>query len=192
MTGYCVALQSAFGWGSFGEGVPEGVLLLNMAVVGADTAHVMQVIAFDRLRVLFPAIECHYVSPLGNACAVVVASIAYGVQHVSCTLSQSRLQARCLRLRVLECLGPALLLASRSQEPCLHARRGSRRKIVDTGPILTIRQPVPPAFLLQILLQDASGDTHLMDFIGPVIDAGGPLVTVPVRDWSIVAHTQAS
>ena len=47
-----------------------------MAVFGAVIAYIMQMIAFVRLRKRFPSIERPYVSPLGNAGAVVAGLIA--------------------------------------------------------------------------------------------------------------------
>jgi ethanolamine permease len=73
--GYVVALLIEFGESWFG-GVPVGAVLLNMAVFGAVIAYVMQMIAFIRLRSLFPQMERPYVSPLGNAGAGIACAIA--------------------------------------------------------------------------------------------------------------------
>ncbi len=53
-----------------------GAVLLNMAVFGAVIAYIMQMIAFVRLRKHLPTIERPYVSPLGNAGAIVAGVIA--------------------------------------------------------------------------------------------------------------------
>ena len=74
--GYCSALLIAFGDDWFGADVPVGAVLLNMAVFGAIIAYIMQVIAFVRLRQRCPTIERPYVSPLGNAGAIVAGVIA--------------------------------------------------------------------------------------------------------------------
>ena len=74
--GYCVALLIEFGEGWLGKEAPVGAVLLNMAVFGAVIAYIMQMIAFVRLRKRFPSIERPYVSPLGNAGAVVAGLIA--------------------------------------------------------------------------------------------------------------------
>ena len=73
--GYCVALLIEFGEGWLGKEAPVGAVLLNMAVFGAVIAYIMQMIAFVRLRKRFPSIERPYVSPLGNAGAVVAGLI---------------------------------------------------------------------------------------------------------------------
>lgn len=74
--GYCVALLIEFGDDWFGADVPVGAVLLNMAVFGAVIAYLMQMISFVRLRARFPALERPYVSPLGNAGAIVAGAIA--------------------------------------------------------------------------------------------------------------------
>ena len=76
VVGYCSALLIAFGDDWFGANVPVGAVLLNMAVFGAIIAYIMQMIAFVRLRQRFPTIERPYVSPLGNAGAIVAGVIA--------------------------------------------------------------------------------------------------------------------
>ena len=75
--GYAVALLIEFGGGWFGEGVPVGAVLLNMAVFGAVIAYVMQMAAFVRLRSRFPKMERPYVSPLGSAGALAAGVIAF-------------------------------------------------------------------------------------------------------------------
>ncbi len=73
--GYIVALLIKYGEEIFGQ-VPVGAVLLNMAVFGAVIAYIMQMISFVILRNKFPDIERPYVSPLGNAGAIVAALIA--------------------------------------------------------------------------------------------------------------------
>ncbi len=75
--GYAVALLIEFGGDWFGEGVPVGAALLNMAVFGAVIAYVLQMAAFVRLRSRFPRIERPHVSPLGSAGAVAAGVIAF-------------------------------------------------------------------------------------------------------------------
>ena len=75
--GYGAALLIEFGDAWIGANVRVGAVLLNMAVFGAVIAYIMQMIAFVRLRIRFPAIERPYVSPLGNAGAVAAAVIAF-------------------------------------------------------------------------------------------------------------------
>lgn len=72
--GYLVALAIHYGEAIFGS-VPVGAVLLNMAVFGAVIAYIMQMMAFVRLRQM-PSIERPYVSPLGNAGAIVAGIIA--------------------------------------------------------------------------------------------------------------------
>ncbi len=83
--GYGVALLIEYGddWLGTGGGwlgvranVQAATVLLNMAAIGAVIAYIMQMIAFVRLRRSFPAVERPYVSPLGNAGAIVAAVIA--------------------------------------------------------------------------------------------------------------------
>ena len=74
--GYYFAQLIEFGEGWLGKEAPVGAVLLNMAVFGAVIAYIMQMIAFVRLRKRFPSIERPYVSPLGNAGAVVAGLIA--------------------------------------------------------------------------------------------------------------------
>lgn len=74
--GFVIALVIKYGEKWFGQDVPVGAVLLNMAVFGAVIAYVMQMIAFVRLRQRFPKIERPYVSPLGNAGAIVSGVIA--------------------------------------------------------------------------------------------------------------------
>jgi len=62
----------AAGWAM----IPVGAVLLNMAVFGAVIAYIMQMAAFVLLRRDLPHIERPYVSPLGNAGAVVSGTIA--------------------------------------------------------------------------------------------------------------------
>lgn len=59
-----------------------GAVLLSVAVFGAVNAYAMQMTALDRLQILFPAIECLYVSPRGNACATVASVIELGTLFV--------------------------------------------------------------------------------------------------------------
>ncbi|MGE0253156.1 MAG: ethanolamine permease [Alphaproteobacteria bacterium] len=75
VVGYAVALVIEFGGAWFG-GVPVGAVLLNMAVFGAVIAYIMQMASFVLLRRNLPHIERPYVSPLGNAGAVVAGLIA--------------------------------------------------------------------------------------------------------------------
>ena len=75
--GYGAALLIEFSDAWFGEDVPVGAVLLNMAVFGAVIAYIAQMIAFVLLRVRFPNIERPYVSPLGNAGAAAAAVIAF-------------------------------------------------------------------------------------------------------------------
>ncbi len=71
--GYIVALLIEYGE-SFLGAVPVGAVLLNMAVFGAVIAYVMQMIAYLKIRKM--DIERPYVSPLGNAGAIVAGVIA--------------------------------------------------------------------------------------------------------------------
>ncbi len=75
--GYCVALLIEFGDDWFGADAQVGAVLLNMAVFGAVIAYIMQMVSFVMLRNRFPAIERPYVSPLGNAGAIIAALIAF-------------------------------------------------------------------------------------------------------------------
>lgn len=72
--GYVVALIIQYGESFFGR-VPVGAVLLNMAVFGAVIAYIMQMLAFVKLRAK-PGIERPYVSPLGNAGAIMAGLIA--------------------------------------------------------------------------------------------------------------------
>lgn len=72
--GYLVALAIQYGEAIFGS-VPVGAVLLNMAVFGAVIAYIMQMLAFLKLR-LIDHIERPYISPLGNAGAIVAGLIA--------------------------------------------------------------------------------------------------------------------
>ncbi len=74
VVGFVVALIIHYGEAVFGE-VPVGAVLLNMAVFGAVIAYIMQMLAFVKLRAM-PGIKRPYVSPLGNAGAVVAGVIA--------------------------------------------------------------------------------------------------------------------
>ncbi|MBI1319876.1 MAG: amino acid permease [Candidatus Hydrogenedens sp.] len=74
--GYVVALGIEYGESVFGEGVPVGAVLLNMAVFGAVIAYIMQMASFIVLRVRFASMERPYVNPLGNAGAAVAGLIA--------------------------------------------------------------------------------------------------------------------
>ena len=74
--GFLVALMIKFGERWFGD-VPVGAVLLNMAVFGAVIAYIMQMVAFVLLRSKFPKIERPYVSPLGNAGAIVAGLISF-------------------------------------------------------------------------------------------------------------------
>ncbi len=74
--GYGAALLIEFSDEWFGVDAPVGAVLLNMAVFGAVIAYLMQMIAFVQLRRRFPHVERPYVSPLGNAGAVVAGLIA--------------------------------------------------------------------------------------------------------------------
>lgn len=73
--GYVVALAIEFSDKMFSD-VPVGAVLLNMAVFGAVIAYIMQMVAFVLLRKNLPNIERPYVSPLGNAGAIVAGLIA--------------------------------------------------------------------------------------------------------------------
>lgn len=75
--GYVVALLIEFGEDVFGESVPVGAVLLNMAVFGAVIAYIMQMVSFVLLRRNFAHIERPYRSPLGNAGAIIAAVIAF-------------------------------------------------------------------------------------------------------------------
>lgn len=75
--GYVVALILEYGEALFGESVPVGAILLNMAVFGAVIAYIMQMISFVLLRKNFADIERPYVNPLGNAGAIVAGVIAF-------------------------------------------------------------------------------------------------------------------
>jgi len=59
-----------------GQTSAVGAVLLNMAVFGAVIAYILQMLSFILLRRKFPGIERPYVSPLGNAGAVVAILIA--------------------------------------------------------------------------------------------------------------------
>lgn len=74
VVGFVVALIIHYGEAFFGS-VPVGAVLLNMAVFGAVIAYIMQMLAFVKLRAM-PGIERPYVSPLGNAGAIVAGVIA--------------------------------------------------------------------------------------------------------------------
>ncbi len=78
VVGYVVALLIEFGGDIFGKDSAVGAILLNMAVFGAVIAYIMQMIAFVLLRRNFPDIERPYVSPLGNAGAIIAGIIAFG------------------------------------------------------------------------------------------------------------------
>lgn len=73
--GYVVALIIEFGETFFGS-VPVGAVLLNMAVFGAVIAYIMQMAAFVLLRKNHSDIERPYLSPLGNAGAIIAGLIA--------------------------------------------------------------------------------------------------------------------
>lgn len=73
--GFLIALLIQYGEDIFGS-KQVGAVLLNMAVFGAVIAYIMQMIAFVRLRKILPDIERPYVSPLGNAGAVLALIIA--------------------------------------------------------------------------------------------------------------------
>jgi ethanolamine permease len=72
--GYIVALFIHYSEDIFGS-VPVGAVLLNMAVFGAVIAYIMQMLAFVKLRSI-SGIERPYVSPLGNAGAIIAGLIA--------------------------------------------------------------------------------------------------------------------
>lgn len=46
--------------------------------------------------------------------------------------------------------------------------------------------------LLRVLLKNAPGDAHLVNFVRSVVDTGGPFVAVPVCNRCVVAHAQAA
>lgn len=69
-----MALAIQYGEAVFGS-VPVGAVLLNMAVFGAVIAYIMQMLAFLKLRGM-DHIDRPYVSPLGNAGAVIAGVIA--------------------------------------------------------------------------------------------------------------------
>jgi len=73
--GYTVALVIEYGESVFGD-VPVGAVLLNMAVFGAVIAYIMQMASFVLLRRRLPDIPRPYVSPLGEAGAIVAGIIA--------------------------------------------------------------------------------------------------------------------
>jgi ethanolamine permease len=73
LIGYAVALVIEYGDALFGT-LPVGAMLLNMAVFGAVIAYVMQMASYVLLKRM--DIERPYVSPLGNAGAVVAGLIA--------------------------------------------------------------------------------------------------------------------
>jgi ethanolamine permease len=58
------------------QGSPVGAVLLNMAVLGAVLAYILQTTSFILLRVRFPNIHRPYVSPLGIAGATLAGIIA--------------------------------------------------------------------------------------------------------------------
>lgn len=74
LLGYLVALIIQYGERFFGD-VPVGAVLLNMAVFGAVIAYIMQMLAFLKLRTV-KTLKRPYVSPLGNAGAIVAGLIA--------------------------------------------------------------------------------------------------------------------
>jgi ethanolamine permease len=55
---------------------PIGAVLLNMAVFGAVLAYILQMASFILMRLRFPDMERPYVSPLGNAGAVLAIVLA--------------------------------------------------------------------------------------------------------------------
>lgn len=74
VVGYAVALVIEYGEAIFG-GVPVGAVLLNMAVFGAVIAYLMQMISYVRIKGM-TNVKRPYVSPLGNAGAIVAGVIA--------------------------------------------------------------------------------------------------------------------
>lgn len=76
VVGFAVALLIEYTTTLFGENVPVGTVLLNMAVFGAVITYFMQMVAFVVLRSRMPKSERPYVSPVGIGGAVVAGVIA--------------------------------------------------------------------------------------------------------------------
>ena len=76
VVGFAVALLIEYTPNLFGENVPVGAVLLNMAVFGAVITYFMQMVAFVVLRSRMPKSERPYVSPVGIGGAVVAGAIA--------------------------------------------------------------------------------------------------------------------
>ena len=76
VVGFAVALLIEYTTTLFGENVPVGAVLLNMAVFGAVITYFMQMVAFVVLRSRMPKSERPYVSPVGIGGAVVAGVIA--------------------------------------------------------------------------------------------------------------------
>ena len=76
VVGFAVALLIEYTTTLFGENVPIGKVLLNMAVFGAVITYFMQMLAFVVLRSRMPKSERPYVSPVGIGGAVVAGAIA--------------------------------------------------------------------------------------------------------------------
>ena len=76
IVGFAIALLIEYTPALFGENVPVGAVLLNMAVFGAVITYFMQMVAFVVLRSRMPKSERPYVSPVGIGGAVVAGVIA--------------------------------------------------------------------------------------------------------------------
>lgn len=76
IVGFAIALLIEYTPALFGENVPVGAVLLNMAVFGAVITYFMQMVAFVVLRSSMPKSERPYVSPVGIGGAVVAGVIA--------------------------------------------------------------------------------------------------------------------
>lgn len=74
LLGYLLALSISLGRSLFG--LPVGAALLDMAVLGATIAYLLQMASFVLLRRKLPDIERPYVSPLGTAGACLAGAIA--------------------------------------------------------------------------------------------------------------------
>lgn len=76
VVGFAIALLIEYTTTLFGENVPVGKVLLNMAVLGAVITYFVQMVAFVVLRSRMPKSERPYVSPVGIGGAVVAGVIA--------------------------------------------------------------------------------------------------------------------
>jgi ethanolamine permease len=76
IAGSVLGYGTALGIRMAGPGSPVGAMLLNMAVFGAVIAYVFQMSAFILLRRNAPEMKRPFVSPLGNAGALLAALVA--------------------------------------------------------------------------------------------------------------------